>query len=475
MKSTRNTKTNELIKYAVIAGDFIILNLLFAAAFWFHKKYIGERVPYEKFDEFILVINFAMAVSQIRFATVMHERRAAADRIIKQAASLVALYAVLSYAMAKPFIYTGAYGSFLLVFSLLLFVVLVLVRLAERMLLKRFRRMGRNTRSALLIGSDPAILDIYKALVSDPSTGYTVKGYLAEEPAEGFPEELRYLGTYTNLEQQAAKLNIRKKNRPDEIYCCLPRSRSKQIRNVANYCDSNIIRFYYVPVSLERIGMRLEPETVGDHLIFTNHQEPLALPSNRLIKRLFDVVFSILMLCVCIPLFPIIALIIKLQSPHGPILFRQLRTGVNGKSFYCYKFRSMHPNTQANTLQATRDDPRKFPFGSFMRKTNIDELPQFYNVLINQMSVVGPRPHMLHHTQVYRQLIDQYMVRHFVKPGITGWAQVTGFRGETPELWQMQGRVERDIWYIENWTLWLDVRIVWLTFKQAFIHDKNAY
>ena len=139
------------------------------------------------------------------------------------------------------------------------------------------------------------------------------------------------------------------------------------------------------------------------------------------------------------------------------------------------KFRSMHVNKDADKLQATKDDPRKFPFGNFMRKSNIDELPQFLNVLKGDMSFVGPRPHMLLHTEQYSHLIDKYMVRHFVKPGLTGWAQVTGFRGETKELWQMEGRVKRDIWYMEHWSFWLDLRIIWMTVKNLFKHDEMAY
>jgi len=149
---------------------------------------------------------------------------------------------------------------------------------------------------------------------------------------------------------------------------------------------------------------------------------------------------------------------------------------MNGESFNILKFRSMHVNKDADTLQATKDDPRKFAFGSFMRRTNIDELPQFYNVLKGDMSVVGPRPHMLKHTEQYSKLIDSYMVRHFAKPGITGWAQVNGFRGETQELWQMTGRVKRDIWYIENWTVWLDIRIIYLTIKNMLARkEEMAY
>ena len=141
----------------------------------------------------------------------------------------------------------------------------------------------------------------------------------------------------------------------------------------------------------------------------------------------------------------------------------------------CYKFRSMHVNADSDSQQATKDDPRKFPFGNFMRKSNIDELPQFFNVLRGDMSVVGPRPHMLLHTEMYGQLIDKYMVRHFSKPGVTGYAQVTGYRGETRELWQMEERIKRDIWYIENWSLWLDIRIILMTFVSTIHHDKNAY
>ena len=164
----------------------------------------------------------------------------------------------------------------------------------------------------------------------------------------------------------------------------------------------------------------------------------------------------------------------KIQSP-GPLFFKQLRTGLDGKDFEMLKFRSMHVNADADKVQATENDPRKYPFGNFMRKANIDEFPQFWNVLKGDMSIVGPRPHMLAHTEQYSALIDKYMVRHFVKPGVTGWAQVTGFRGETKELWQMEGRVKRDIWYMEHWSIWLDIRIIWLTVKTIFVHDEHAY
>ena len=260
----------------------------------------------------------------------------------------------------------------------------------------------------------------------------------------------------------------------EELYVCLPRRERDILWLLSEYCDMHMVRFYYVPPSVERLGLSLRREFFEEMEVYTTYEIPLENPVNKLKKRIFDIVLSILVLLVVVLIFPIVALVTLIQSP-GPIFFRQVRTGVNGKEFMCYKFRSMHVNKDADRVQATEHDPRKFPFGNFMRKYNIDELPQFWNVLVGDMSAVGPRPHMLMHTEFYSHHIGKYMVRHFVKPGITGWAQVTGFRGETKELWQMKGRVKRDIWYIENWSIWLDVRIVWMTIKGFFVHDENAY
>ncbi len=197
-------------------------------------------------------------------------------------------------------------------------------------------------------------------------------------------------------------------------------------------------------------------------------------PIGMFYKRCFDIVFS-LVACVAIALFiPIIALIIKLQS-RGPIFFVQDRTGKYGRTFRCLKFRTMRTNGECNIRQCTKHDPRVFPFGRFLRRTNLDELPQFFNVLMGDMSIVGPRPHMLYHTHYYSKRIPQYMSRHLVRPGITGWAQVTGFRGETSELWQMEERVRRDMWYINHWSLWLDLRIMVMTVKTIFVRDEMAY
>lgn len=214
-------------------------------------------------------------------------------------------------------------------------------------------------------------------------------------------------------------------------------------------------------------------EAVGSFLMFNPQEIPLDRLTYRAGKRLFDIGFSLLVVILLFSwLFPLIALIIKLES-KGPVFFIQRRTGINNKTFYCLKFRTMRTNLDADTRQATKDDDRITKVGKLLRKTNIDELPQFLNVLKGDMSVVGPRPHMLKHTKQYSALIEHYKVRHFVKPGITGWAQVNGYRGLTDELWKMEKRVQFDMEYLEGWTFIWDLRIIMSTLFSKSIY-KNA-
>lgn len=306
-------------------------------------------------------------------------------------------------------------------------------------------------------------------MTADPTSGFKVVGYFAEHPSDNYPKECRYLGTPQEV------IPYLKKSKAEHLYCGLASSHSKEILPIISYCENNLIHFYSVPNVRNYLKRRMHLELIGNVPVLDIRQEPLAQPENRLAKRLFDIVFSLLFLCTIFPIiFIIIGLAIKITSP-GPIFFKQKRSGEENKEFWCYKFRSMRVNKDSDKVQATLNDPRKTRLGNFMRKTSIDELPQFINVLLGDMSVVGPRPHMLKHTEEYSKLIDKYMVRHLVKPGITGWAQVTGFRGETKELWQMEGRVERDIWYLEHWTFMLDLYIIYKTVKNAVKGEKEAY
>jgi putative colanic acid biosynthesis UDP-glucose lipid carrier transferase len=212
-----------------------------------------------------------------------------------------------------------------------------------------------------------------------------------------------------------------------------------------------------------------------DMPILSLRREPLEDLGNQLRRRIFDIIISSLV-CIFILswMIPLVGLIIMLES-RGPIFFVQARSGKNNRSFNCLKFRSMVADNPHAEVQATRNDKRVTRVGRFLRRTSLDEFPQFINVLKGDMSIVGPRPHMLKHTSDYSKLLDQFMIRQLVKPGITGWAQVHGYRGETRDLVQMEKRIEHDIWYLENWSLWLDVRIVFMTIFNIFCREQNAY
>ena len=457
-----NNYTNRLIQLFIIAGDFLVLCVLL----YFVVGTIPESVRWdeEKGRTFCMVCIVAFIVAEYYFPSIIYRRVVGANDILRRSTMLVMTYTLLSYLLLRAIRFLSRLGWQLFAMGLVMLVTIILLRFIERWLVKKLRQSGYNTRYVTLVGTDKELLHLYKKLISNPTFGYRVRSIYGEI------EGLSHDGSVMDFETQLTRPDDLKLG--DEVYLCVPRNERKLIEQTARLCDKRMAKFYYMPTAEEKLN--LQPVLIDDIGIMTTYTSPLEEPLNRLLKRLSDIVLSIMCLIPTGLLLPFIVLAIKRQSP-GPVFFRQLRTGIDGHDFYCYKFRSMHVNSDADRLQATKDDPRKFPFGDFMRKTNIDELPQFWNVLIGNMSIVGPRPHMLAHTEQYEKLIDRYMVRHFVKPGITGWAQVTGFRGETRELWQMEGRVERDIWYIQHWSTWLDIRIIWMTIKAVFHRDANAY
>ena len=441
-----NYQTNRLIQLFIIVGDFAVL--------WVLLYYLVGTIPQsegwdkEKGRAFWMVCTFAFVVAEYLFPSVIHERVVGANDILRRSTMLVATHTLLSYLLLRAIHFMSRFGWQLFAMGIVMLVCIILLRFIERWLVKKLRQSGYNTRSVTLVGEDKELLCLYHKLKSNPTYGYRVSHIY------GGMEGLTPDGSIRDFEALLSRPDDLQLG--DEVYLCVPRKERDLIERTVRLCDHRVAKFYYLPTAEEKLN--LQPILIDDIGVMTTYTSPLEEPLNRLLKRLLDIVFSILCLIPSALLLPFIVLAIKRQSP-GP----------------CYKFRSMHVNSDADRLQATKDDPRKFPFGDFMRKTNIDELPQFWNVLVGNMSIVGPRPHMLAHTEQYDKLIDKYMVRHFVKPGITGWAQVTGFRGETRELWQMEGRVERDIWYIQHWSLWLDLRIIWMTVKTIFKRDEKAY
>ena len=464
---------NDLIRIAIIIGDFLLLNLLV----YLCLEQFDDKTPDYFMDHnavVFMVANFAMLVAEYFFNTIAYHRRLSVIDLLRRVFMLSATQSALMFFLLRSISRGGGFFKFMYYFAGFLFIGLLLARLIERGIILYLRSKGKNTQSILFVGNDPANLMLYHDMLENSSAGTYVKGYYADEPIENAPEQFVHLGNLQQLNAQMEEDKDKTNLGIDLLFCCLSHDESAFINRVIHFCDNHVVHFYYVPRMSGNLHLRLIPELYGDVTLFTNRREPLTFIENKFLKRTFDIVVSALTCLVLLPFLPIIALIIKMQSP-GPLFFVQNRTGLNGHTFKCYKFRSMHVNNQADTLQATKDDPRKFPFGEFMRKTNIDEFPQFFNVLKGDMSIVGPRPHMMLHTEMYGKLIDKYMVRHFCRPGITGWAQVTGFRGETKELWQMEERIRRDIWYLENWTFWLDLKIILKTALSIIRPDKQAY
>lgn len=342
-----------------------------------------------------------------------------------------------------------------------------------RRAVKIMRSRGRNYVSVVIVGTNRTAKALYQELIGDAGFGYRVVGFFDDEMhGDDGPwnEKDAMLGDFAHISQYLHEHAI------DQIYYTLPGTKDDTLlmNSVIRAADDTMTTFFYVPRISRRLRRRYDLETIGLMPVLAQMRNPLTSATNRAIKRAFDVAFSSVAL-ICSPIvFIPIAVAVKLSS-KGPVFFVQKRTGYKGQPFDCYKFRTMRVNADADTLQTTQHDPRKTRVGDFLRRTSLDELPQMYNVLRGDMSIVGPRPHMLKDTEEYSRIIDSYMLRHIVKPGITGWAQVNGYRGLTDEPWKMQRRVECDVWYIENWSFFLDLKIVVRTFTRTVSGDPNAF
>ncbi|MDB4297223.1 undecaprenyl-phosphate glucose phosphotransferase [Flavobacteriaceae bacterium] len=334
--------------------------------------------------------------------------------------------------------------------------------------LKYTRRNGNKLSNIVIVGMNQNVKKLMDTIYQNPNNGFNILGVFTDTKTKG-------LSGYTTGTLDGI-IEFVSNNKLDEIIISLPHTQSELINNLFKFADNNMIRVRVIPEFSEYLAQVFTISYVESIPVMKLRKEPLQSLSNRAIKRIFDILFSISAIILLFSwLFPIIALIIKATS-RGPVFFSQLRTGKDGVSFKCFKFRSMVVNQDCDAKQAVKGDNRITKFGAFMRKTSVDELPQIFNVLLNHMSLVGPRPHMLKHTEQYRLLVDKFMVRHFAKPGVTGWAQINGYRGETKELVDMENRAKADIWYIENWNFILDIKIIFITaWSMFFKQDDNAF
>ena len=283
------------------------------------------------------------------------------------------------------------------------------------------------------------------------------------------------LSNYPVLAELENTLRVAKDMDVQEIFSTITPEQNNDIYTLMYQAEKECIRFKIVPNLSVFITRDVHIEYFGDLPILSLRSEPLDDVGNRVKKRMLDIAVSLFVIVFFLSwMVPIFALLIFIESGES-VFFKQLRTGKNKKSFYCLKFRSMKSNKDADLKQATENDARVTRLGRFIRKTSLDEFPQFINVFKGEMSLVGPRPHMLKHTTDFSKIVDDYMVRQFLKPGITGWAQINGYRGEITNPEQIKMRVDKDLWYLENWNLWLDIQILFLTVYYVLRGDKNAF
>lgn len=352
-------------------------------------------------------------------------------------------------------------------FYILSFFIIIFFRYFFILLLKKIRIKGYNFRKVLFIGYNHTTKQIRQFINSDLSFGYKIMGYFDAEKTD---LDIDYLGKFDQ------SINYIKLNKIDEIYISMSDKEIYYINEIISISEKLMIRIKIVPnLNQYSIYRKMTVDYYNNTPLLLLLKEPLEDPIKEAGKRFFDILFSLLIIILIYPwLIFIISIVVKLSS-KGPVFFKQLRTGMNGKEFYCYKFRTMRINSISEEKQANKNDIRITRVGKILRKSNLDEFPQFLNVLLGQMSIVGPRPHMLKHTEDFTKIKDNYLARHYVKPGITGWAQVNGYRGETKTDEDVIKRVEYDIWYIENWSFFLDIKIIWLTIWNMLKGEKNAY
>jgi putative colanic acid biosynthesis UDP-glucose lipid carrier transferase len=362
--------------------------------------------------------------------------------------------------------------SFFIVFVLSLFFLLTFTKYIIRKYLHSAIFQGKLFENLLIIGGTPAAFHFYETINKYYYYGYKCIGYIDNAAARmnGCPYKGKIESLPTILQEQAV----------DEVVIALPITETKRIQECIETCDIHAIKTRIIPDLPQYTSSNIQVNNIGLLPVINIRALPLDNFSNKVMKRVFDILFaSLFLILIGIWLFPLIALIIKITS-RGPAYFKQERWGLNNGRITCYKFRTMSAEShdideKGYYRQATKNDPRITRFGAFLRRSNLDELPQFWNVLVGNMSVVGPRPHPTPLNLASIHTVENYMLRHVVKPGISGWAQVNGCRGETKALGAMQKRVDLDLYYIHRWTFWLDCQIILQTVINMIRGDQNAY
>jgi Undecaprenyl-phosphate glucose phosphotransferase len=449
-------------KELYLLGDLIILNIFYLAGYYFTFNGLNTLL-HSKYFELQLFFNVAWVLSA--FIIQIHDttRTTPFESVLRRLINALGLYLVLIFAFigikGQDF-----YKLYILQSYFLTALGITIFHLSSIIFLKYWRRIGYNYSNVVIIGYGDLARELRKFFIFHPEHGYKFHGYFDDKfTGKQIKGNTDLLFAYV--------LN----NNIHEIYCCLPYIDPGKVQEIINFAEDHFIKLKIIPDFRGFPYKSLEVQLYDYIPVLKVRQQPLDDKFNQFIKRTFDVVFSFLvMLLILSWLIPLISLLIKIDS-KGPVFFKQKRHGKDNKPFICYKFRTMDSDSGTEFKQAVKNDPRITKFGRFLRRTSLDEVPQFYNVLVGDMSVIGPRPHPIKLNYDYKPQISKFMLRHSVKPGITGLAQAKGYRGETNSLISMKNRVKLDRFYVENWSLLFDIKIILLTLNHLFRENDNAY
>ena len=426
--------------------------------------FFANNIILEKSDllNFTLFISFSWIISTLFSSFYEIFRYTSLTRIFSLIGKQSIIFTLLVFAFFGFFNNLDAEPLRIIKYVLIVILLITIIKFAIFFLLKKYRKVFKgNLRKVVIVGLNKKTDQLRKYFNDNPDYGYQlIKIFdLNKKDKISINDVISFIS----------------ENEIDEIYSSLAEMNNKELLSLIDYADNNLKILKFLPDNKEIYSKKLDFTYYGYLPILSLRSIPIDEPINLFIKRSFDIFFSLLVIIGILSwLTPLIGFLIKIES-KGPVFFKQKRNGLDYKEFYCYKFRSMKPNPEAHLHQIRKGDPRVTRIGKFIRKTSIDELPQFINVLKGDMSVVGPRPHMVSHTHMYAEKIDKFMVRHFIKPGITGLAQVSGFRGEVEDDDFIKNRVKYDIYYLENWSILMDLRIVFKTVFDTLGGDDKAY
>ena len=454
------TRYSNYLRPSTIILDLLVLNL------WLYLFIIlPDAIHGMEIVNFLLMMNLGWFLAANILGIYRIFRLTKFTRIIKDIFKQMLVFSFMAFAFFTIYRINLSESLVNYVFQMLFFLgnSIILLRSLSYFFIKRYRILGGNFRNVVIVGMAENSKKLANFFDNRKEYGYRFQGYFSNKETS-----LPTLGNLNDIPAFAERVNLH------QIYCNVGELKVEEINELIRFAENNLIEIKFIPDPKVDYGQNLALQYYDYIPVFALREIPFQTDI-KWIKRGFDIVFSFIVIVFVLSwLIPILGLLIRLES-KGPILFKQKRNGLNNGEFEVFKFRSMYTNGFSDKKQTSVNDQRLTKIGKFIRRTSIDEIPQFINVFLGSMSVVGPRPHPVFLTDQYAKIIDKYMVRHFVKPGVTGLAQIKGFRGEVQDTEQMRNRIRLDKFYIENWSLLLDIEIIIKTFLNSFKKDQNVY